>query len=55
MDGPLSNLHKKEQGGLLIIDWGPEVEKTYMFLIGIYLSVFHFFYCVKEISTYMSE
>ena len=31
MDEPLSNLPKKLQGELLIIDGDPEVEETFMF------------------------
>ena len=55
MDDPLSNLPKKYQGELLIIDGGTKVEETYMFQRNIYLSVFYFLCYVMEISTDMLE
>ena len=53
MDETLSNLPEKEQGELLIIDGGPEVEEPCIFQRGMYLSVFYFLCYVKEISKYI--
>ena len=53
MDEPKSNLPKKEQGELLIIDGDPEVENPCMFEIGLYFSMFYCLCYVKEISTDM--
>ena len=55
MDEPKSNLPKKEQGELLIIDGDPEVENPCMFEIGLYFSMFYCLCYVKEISTDMLE
>ena len=55
MDEPLSNLPKKLQGELLIIDGDPEVEETFMFQWGMYLFVFYCLFYVMEISTDMLE
>ena len=56
MDEPKSNLPKKEQGELLIIDGNPEVEEPCMFERGMGFSVF---YCLcvllKDTSTYILE
>ena len=54
MDEPLSSSPKKK-GELLIIDGDPEVGKPCMFGRGIYLYVFYFLCCVKDIYIYVSE
>ena len=50
MDEPISNLPKKEQGGLLTIYGDPDVEEPFMFERGIYLSLLYCLYYVKDIS-----
>ena len=51
----ISNLPEKEQGELLNIDGGPDVEEPCIFERGIYLSFLYSLYYVKEISMDMLE
>ena len=55
MDELLSNLPKKEQGKLLIIDGDSEVEEPCMFQRGMHLLVFYCLCYVMDISTDMLE
>ena len=55
MDEATSHSTEKEQGELLTIVGDPEVGEPYIFVKGVYLSVFYFLCCVKDISTYMLE
>ena len=52
---PISQLSKKEQGGLLAINVYPEIGETYMFVKGTYLSVFYCVCYVTDIYTDMLE
>ena len=52
---PLTHSTEKEQGKLLTIVGGPEVEEPFMFGKYVYLFVFYCLCYVKDISTYMSQ
>ena len=55
MDETLPSSPVNEQGELLIINGNPEVGEHCMFGRGVYLSVFNFFGCIKDISMDFSE
>ena len=55
MEESISHLPEKEEGVLLTINGNPEVGEPYMFLKGMYLSVFYCLCYDTNISTDMSE